>query len=454
MGAAGSVESGSGLAQIEDISNTTSSAVEQGSQMVAGLAEVPNAEAAIAGLLTTVVAEQREAVSNMLATASQHMDTDQIASAIKTLDGLEAIEGAAVLAVVAGGFQAASDMAPAVMASFAESLAVVGGHLPYIGVACGAIGAIAATFKLSKDQDKNVETVTLWTSSVKDWLIMVVKRVEKSAAESTLPLFQALQDALLVISEQMSSRNRKWRVSKMLSSATFQRDFGNAKTTVLDLKNALHDFLDQESQDAQEEMLTDVSNAVVETNEKLDSMNDQLGQIKAMLDAQVEEKEAAKNNDQSVKDEEEQIYMNLKKAADVEGDVPFKRFILAFETFFYAGEDMPPEQRRALKLQIDKDGSGEVSKPEWVKFYRTWTKVDMNVEEYLLKIAADNPTATQIAYQKAAEARVEMNKRMSMAKDMAGDAAKVGAGLMEMGKGKMTNMMGGGIPKMGFGSKK
>lgn len=74
-------------------------------------------------------------------TIGDKMDPGQITAAVSELSGtLEVIEGAAVLAVVAGGFQAAADMAPGVMASFAEGLAAVGGHLPYIGVACGALG--------------------------------------------------------------------------------------------------------------------------------------------------------------------------------------------------------------------------------------------------------------------------------------------------------------------------
>ena len=71
-------------------------------------------------------------------------------------------------------------MAPGVVAGFAEALGTIGGHLPYIGVACGALGAIAAAFKISKDQDDNVKTVEIWTASVKDWLIMVARRVEAS----------------------------------------------------------------------------------------------------------------------------------------------------------------------------------------------------------------------------------------------------------------------------------
>ena len=178
----------------------------------------------------------------------------------------------------------------------------------------------------------------------------------------------------------------------MLTSTTFQRDFTRAKETVLELKNALKDFLDQESQDNQEKCLENIESAQVESNEKLASMDDQLGQIKAMLQAQVDEKAKEANASLQVEAEEEQIYENLKKAADVTGDVPFKRFVIAFEIFFYGGEDMPPEQRRGLKICIDKDGSNEVSKPEWIKFYRKWTAANINMEEFLNGVAAENPS--------------------------------------------------------------
>ena len=52
--------------------------------------------------------------------------------------------------------------------------------------------------------------------------------------------------------------SKKWRVNKMLSSGTFARDFNNAKESVLQLKAALRDFLDEETQNAQDEKLKNI----------------------------------------------------------------------------------------------------------------------------------------------------------------------------------------------------
>jgi hypothetical protein len=38
-----------------------------------------------------------------------------------------------------------------------DALIAIGPHLPLIGIACGALGIVAFTFKLSKDQDANVK---------------------------------------------------------------------------------------------------------------------------------------------------------------------------------------------------------------------------------------------------------------------------------------------------------
>eukprot|EP00968_Pinguiococcus_pyrenoidosus_P008305 scaffold581_cov263-Pinguiococcus_pyrenoidosus.AAC.12 len=69
------------------------------------------------------------------------------------------------------------------------------------------------------------------------------------------PLFEALQNQLLVMCEQMENHKQRGRITKMLLSTSFRRDFERAKTTVLELKATLRDFLDQESQDAQEAKL-------------------------------------------------------------------------------------------------------------------------------------------------------------------------------------------------------
>jgi hypothetical protein len=54
---------------------------------------------------------------------------------------------------------------------------------------------------------------------------------------------------------------------------------------------------------------------------------------------------------------------------------------------------MPAEQRRGLKIGLGlKDNLKAVSKPSWMKFYKKWTASNMNIEQYLVKVAEDNPT--------------------------------------------------------------
>ena len=395
--------------------------------------------------------DSKEAVQNVMGSIRGLMAKEDLTRAvIEIKNSIPNLEGGAIIASIAGSLQGAAELAPEVMAGLATALLTISEHLPYIGVCAGAIGAIAYTFKLSKDQDKNVETVSLWMASVKDWLMLVASKIDSSAAVSTLPLFKGLQDALVGICEQISSRERKWRVTKMLSSSTFERDFTLAKTAVLELKNALHDFLDQETQDRQEQQLSTISNAQVETNEKLASMDDQLTLIREMLVAQAIATEAANEADRNdatiVKEEEEQIYMNIQRSVGVVAGsttaIILKEFILVFESFFYGGSDMPPEQSRGLRISIDPDNLNQISKAMWMKFYRKWIISNLNIEEYLNKIATEHPTmytkgkvatlkAIEISKAKLAEKGIEnINDVQSLAQHKAIEITSFGKDLI------------------------
>jgi hypothetical protein len=354
--------------------------------------------------------EQREAVWKMLQGSRSLVPLDQMGRALEEIEkALPTAQGAAMLVAVAGALGAASNMAPEIVSLVGGAVLSLGEHLPYLGIAAGAIGAIIYTFRLSKDQDENVKTVTTWLESVKDWLFLVAEKVVTSGAASTVPLFQGLQDALLNISTQMDDRNRKWRITKMLSSTQFERDFMRVKTAIIELKTALRDYLDEETQNRQEAQLGSIASTQVDTNEKLSSIDDQLTQIKALLREQAEAaaraSEASKSSLVQVKDDEEAIYLNIQRAAGTEGDVDFKRFVAVFEAFFYNGEDMPPEQKRALKIAMNiKSSSGLVSKATWIKFYRKWTSSKVNMETFLVSIAEENPTAYQKGYKLAQDA--------------------------------------------------
>jgi hypothetical protein len=56
---------------------------------------------------------------------------------------------------------------------------------------------------MSKDYDDNVKNVSFWMASVRDWLMLVADKVNSSGAVSTLPLFEALQEAMLALTKQV-----------------------------------------------------------------------------------------------------------------------------------------------------------------------------------------------------------------------------------------------------------
>ena len=98
-----------------------------------------------------------------------------------------------------------------------------------------------------------------------------------------------------------------------------QRDFDRAKTAVLELKGALHAFLDQEMQDAQEKKLAEVAQSAIEVSAKLDTMDAQLSEIREKLAA------ANKKDPTTAQlDEESLIYAQIQQASDRTGDLPFK----------------------------------------------------------------------------------------------------------------------------------
>lgn len=339
----------------EATSKVTGATVEIASTV--GHMTIVGAKDAAASLLTLVPAETREQASILVSNVRDELSTEQLSEAAKRLgDDLSKLTGSsAVLVAIGSKLAEVSGMAPSVIDGVGQSLGFIGRHLGPIGVAAGFLGALVYTFQLSKDQDKNVHTVMLWSASVKDWLLLVVQRVERSAAESTLPLFEGLRAEMESMFRQIDKHNKRWRITKMLSSASFQRDFERVKTSVLELKEALKDFLNQEALDAQEVKLKAITDAQLDVSTKLDTMEDQLAEIRAMLRVQAEAEVAAKADTASFHmDEEEQIYRQMQLAAGVEHDDPvkFKDFVVAFECFFFSGKDMDPETKRAWAISI------------------------------------------------------------------------------------------------------
>jgi len=337
----------------------------------------------------------------------------------------------AILASVGAAVTSAADVAPEVCAAVGAVLGGVAAHLPYISIAAGALGAIVVAFRMSKDDDANVATVLLWSSSVKDWLFLVAGRVERSAAESTAPLFKGLQDQLVLMCSQMEKHGKRGRLSKMMLSTSFRRDFERAKNSVLELKGALRDFLDQESQDAQEAKLAEIGDQQIRVNEQLETMDAQLGMIQQMLQAEAaareekEAKEAAMAVDINTS-EEEAVFDKICKTAGVDGnEVPFKFFVTSFEAFFLKGVDMHPDVQRGLRISLDKDGSRKIYRVEFYKFWNAWKAADMPMEDYLLKLADEAPPTLYAQVGTAAAAATE--KAQAVASDAAAAAKDMGA---------------------------
>lgn len=143
-------------------------------------------------------------------------------------------------------------------------------------------------------------------------------------------------------------------------------------------------------------------------------MEDQLTQIQEMLIAQAKAQQqadipvAVPVDSTSVRSQEEEVYSNIQRAAGVgEKDVPFQHFVVVFETFFCGGADMPSEQRRGLKIAIDRENTGTVSKPQWIKFYRQWTESKVAIEQYLNQVAEANPTLCVRGKRLSNEARLK-----------------------------------------------
>lgn len=302
-------------------------------------------------LVDLVPGPQKEQASQVLAQVEAKLTTEQLNHAADIVgDGLAKLPAGAVLASLGAALSQCSEMAPDVVDAVGSALMFAGKHLGPITAAAGFLGALVYTFQLSKDQDKNVKTVKLWSASVRDWLVLVAGLVERSAAESTLPLFDGLRCEMESMFKQVDRHQKKWRLSKMFSSASFQRDFERAKTSVLELKTALRDFLDQEAQALQERQLAVIADANIDVAHKLETMEDQLADIRAMLKAQREGSTTTttQSGAATIMDEEEQIYCSIQAATGLPGPVKFKDFVVAFECFFFSAKDMGNELKRAF----------------------------------------------------------------------------------------------------------
>ena len=159
---------------------------------------------------------------------------------------------------------------------------------------------------------------------------------------------------------------------------------------------------------------------------------------------------------------EDALYGSIQEAVNCVGkDVPFKKFVMAFETFMLKGADLPAEVKRGLKIAVDLENSGEVSKIAFAKFFRQWQASEMAMDDYLLKLADEAPptlfaTATNTVSMASNIATATKDGILTSMGAGMDDAKALAAKKAEEAKQAASNAMGAMSGAMGgmFGGKK
>ena len=407
-------------------------------------------------------AEVASQVGEMISKASEVMTVDELRDAVVIAKNA-AVGGAASATIflsIGCALNEAADMAPDVVDCVTGALIQIGPHLPIIGIAAGALGALAAAYVKAKEDDEVVKTFIIWCGGVKDWLVLVAGRVDKSGGENSLKLFEELKDKLMLLKETLDTQSKRGFVTKMLTSGSFNNNFTSCKTMVADLKTALKDYLDQEAQDKQEAMLGDIQASNLRVEEKVGEMGDDLKQIKEMLLAQQERANAQSDAEKAMDaSEEEKLYSMMQNNVMVKPDeaITFKHLVSNVEILLYKGQKLPDEMKRGLMIAADEDNTGKVTKLQFINFYRTWQDSGKSVDEHLLSVADANPTVFTKVMEGASRAQLLMGANAlkfseaynSKYKQMASDAAAGAAGAAFSAISGAAGMMK--TPNFGFG---
>ena len=271
-----------------------------------------------------------------------------------------------------------------------------------------------------------------------------------------MALFQKLTDQVSDLKNLMDEQSKRSRITKMLTSSTFNKKFESCKVFVVDLKTALKDYLDQEAVDKQEKMLETVLQSNIRVEEKLDEMSES---IKFLV-----EKEKDRQENKLAGDIEEQIYAEIQKLVGVDNSavLTFKNIAEAFKIKFNDNKKIPEEQLRGLRIAIDEEDTGMVTQLQWISFYRAWraSEYENDLAEYLLYVA-DNAPPTLFSYATDTSARASklmgssfaMSEKYKQYAVMGAEAAMSGA--MALGSGAMAaaavggSMMASGMNMLG-----
>ena len=60
--------------------------------------------------------------------------------------------------------------------------------------------------------------------------------------------------------------------------------------------------------------------------------------------------------------EEEMIYVTGLRGVERTASISFKNLVMAFQTFFCGSKKLPPEVKRGLKISIDEEDTGIITK--------------------------------------------------------------------------------------------
>ena len=119
----------------------------------------------LSNALENMPAESQATAVDMFAKCEGAMSEIQIQEAAdQVLGELEGLEPHGALACVGSALTACSEMTPAVSEAVTNALMAVGPHLPLIGIGCACLGGLVMALRQSKENDKNVETVVLWSA--------------------------------------------------------------------------------------------------------------------------------------------------------------------------------------------------------------------------------------------------------------------------------------------------
>lgn len=245
----------------------------------------------LAQAVDVVPAEIQDKIMELLCEVGHLFSHEELARAVSQIKRTVVQLGppAKELLVQAGAIcsrigQSIAEHAPDVVMAIANVLGGLGKHLPIICHATALLGEISFAFFEARLIDVNARNIMSWTTSVYDWLILVSNRVNRSGAESSIQLFEELQNQLSQLCKMCRGWDSRWLVTKMVMQHHFRRKLETTRRAVIELKAALRDYLDAEAVVRQEQIMASLEDTVIYTQQKLEEVSDQIKENTSTLD--------------------------------------------------------------------------------------------------------------------------------------------------------------------------